>query len=69
MTIGEGMAYSVFWLVCGVSFIAWLWFRSPKHRHKWKETGRDNIVRRNTKIGTRVYCVCDDCGEPRSFNL
>jgi hypothetical protein len=55
--------------MAAVCFIAWL--ISKGHRHKWKETSRQEVVRTRDKvlIGFRSYCVCEECGEPRSFNL
>ena len=71
MTIGEGMAYGTAWVCMAAAWGAWLWFKAPKHRHKWKEKNREDIVRVRTggKIGERVFCVCEECGEPRSFDI
>ncbi|ANL02682.1 hypothetical protein [Rhizobium phage RHEph18] len=69
MTIGAGVAYSTFWLMCGVSFIAWLWFRAPRHRHKWNEVGNADRMRGDKMVGRRIVCVCEECGEPRSFDV
>lgn len=71
MTIGDGITYGAFWIGASSALIAWFYFRSPRHRHKWKETERLDItrVRTGTKIGERVFCVCEDCGEPKSFDI
>lgn len=71
MTIGAGIAYGTAWICVAASWIAWLWFRAPKHRHKWKEINRDERLRTRAgiKVGERVYCVCEECGEPRSFDI
>lgn len=56
-------------LMALIGFLAWLYSR--RHKHKWKETSRVEVVRSkdNKVTGYRSYCVCDECGEPRCFGL
>lgn len=70
MTIGDGIAYGTAWICVAAAWIAWLRLRAPRHRHKWKTTASEDLVRTKdgAKIGSRVYCVCEGCGEPRVFD-
>jgi len=58
-------------LMAVIGFIAYLRRKYPGHRHKWKEREREVLVRQKDKttLGYRSYCVCEECGEPRHFNL
>lgn len=40
------------------------------HVHKWRETNRVRLSMQDSgDTGTRVYCTCETCGEPRKFDL
>lgn len=69
MTIGEGIAYSTFWICLCTVVIAYI--RKPKHKHKWVETMPKHAVCRsrdpNDVVGYTNYCKCEECGEHKSF--
>jgi hypothetical protein len=67
MTIGDALFT---WAVAAV--IMWgAWLRHKGHKHKWRETSREQLVRQRDKaiLGYRSYCVCEECGRPEYFNL
>lgn len=71
MTIGDALPYVAFWVVTGTCLITWMAIRRQRHQHEWKEFDRYTIVvgdgRKNK--GSVSYCVCEDCGERKSFYL